>query len=83
MPLYMDVHTVSGAVTADDVAKAHMQDLAIQAEHDVQYLRYWVAEDAGKIFCLVDAPDEEAAVTVHRDGHGLVADEIYTVQEGV
>lgn len=83
MPLYMDVHNMGGAVTADDVAKAHVQDLAVQGEHDVQYLRYWVAEDAGKIFCLVDAPDEEAAITVHRDAHGLLADEIYPVQEGV
>ena len=49
----------------------------------MQYLRYWVDEAAGKIFCLVDAPDAETAHTVHRDAHGLVADEIYRVQEGV
>jgi predicted ATPase len=47
------------------------------------YLRYWVDEDHGKIFCLVDAPDAEAAVTVHKQAHGLVADEIYPVREGV
>ena len=83
MPLYMDVHHLEGGVTFDDVAKAHQADLAIQGDHDVQYLRYWVDEAEGKIFCLVDAPDAEAANTVHRDAHGLVADEIYTVQEGV
>lgn len=83
MPLYMDVHNMDGGVSADDVAQAHKQDLAMQGEHDVHYLRYWVAEEAGKIFCLVDAPDAEAANTVHRDSHGLVADEIYPVQEGV
>jgi hypothetical protein len=49
----------------------------------VQYLRYWVDEDKGAIFCLVDAPHAEAAHTVHRDAHGLVADEIYSVKEGV
>ena len=38
-------------------------------------------EEAGKIFCLVDAPDAEAAHTVHREAHGLVADEIYEVSE--
>ena len=83
MPLYMDVHHLDGAVSIDDVAKAHQADLAIQGDHDVQYLRYWVDEAQGKIFCLVDAPDAEAANTVHREAHGLVAQDIYLVQEGV
>jgi hypothetical protein len=47
----------------------------------VNYLRYWVDEEAGKIFCLVEAPDAETANTVHREAHGLVADEIYPVTE--
>jgi hypothetical protein len=82
MPLYMDVHSLGSTVSMDDVAKAHAADLQTQAPHDVQYLRYWVDESAGKIFCLVDAPSAEAANTVHREAHGLVADEIYPVQEG-
>jgi hypothetical protein len=83
MPLYMDVHNLSDAVTMDAVAQAHAADLKTQDAHDVHYLRYWVDEGAGKIFCLVDAPDAEAANTVHREAHGLVADEIHEVQEGV
>jgi hypothetical protein len=79
----MDVHNLGSTVSMDDVAKAHAADLQAQAPHDVQYLRYWVDESAGKIFCLVDAPSAEAANTVHRDAHGLVADEIYPVKEGV
>ncbi|GAB3283178.1 DUF4242 domain-containing protein [Microbacterium sp. Root53] len=82
MPLYMDVHTLGSAVSMDDVAKAHAADLQTQAAHDVQYLRYWVDEGAGRIFCLVDAPDAEAANRVHREAHGLVADEIFPVKEG-
>jgi hypothetical protein len=81
MPLYMDVHNLDGGVSADDVAKAHQADLEKQGEHDVNYLRYWVNEAEGKIFCLVDAPSAEAANTVHREAHGLVADEIYGVSE--
>jgi hypothetical protein len=42
-----------------------------------------VDEEAGRIFCLVDAPDAEAAIRVHREGHGLVADSIHRVVEGV
>jgi len=81
MPLYMDVHTIEGGVTEADVAGAHSADLEKQDAHDVKYLRYWVDEEAGKIFCLVDAPTAEAASTVHREAHGLVADEIYPVSE--
>ena len=84
MALFMDVHTIKdGHVAAEDVAAAHAADLKTQDQHDVKYLRYWVSEDQGKIFCLVDAPDAEAANTVHREAHGLVADEIFPVSEGV
>ena len=82
MALFMDIHSIEGGVSADDVAKAHLADLATQGVHDVHYLRYWVDEAHGKIFCLVDAPDAGAANTVHREAHGLVADEIYPVLEG-
>jgi Nickel responsive protein SCO4226-like len=82
MPLFMDIHSVDGGVAVNDVANAHMADLQTQGKFDVQYLRYWVDESAGKIFCLVDAPSADAAATVHREAHGLVADEIYPVQEG-
>jgi hypothetical protein len=82
MPLFMDMHTAVGPITIDDVAKAHAADLRTQGSYGVQYLRYWVDETHGKIFCLVDAPDADAAATVHREAHGLVADEIYPVAEG-
>lgn len=81
MGLFMDVHNIEGGVQASDVAAAHEADLATQGPHGVNYLKYWVDEAGGKIFCLVDAPDAEAANTVHRDAHGLVADEIYPVSE--
>lgn len=82
MPLYMDVHHLDGGVAIADVAKAHVADLQTQGDYDVRYLRYWVAEDAGKVFCLVEAPSADAAATVHREAHGLVADDIFCVQEG-
>ena len=82
MPLYMDVHTVEGGLAIDDVVKAHQADLQTQAAYDVRYLRYWVDETRGKIFCLAEAPSADAACAVHRQAHGLVADEVYQVQEG-
>jgi hypothetical protein len=83
MPLFMDVHhRLPEGATFDDVAGAHEADLRTQERYGVRYLRYWVDEDAGKVFCLVDAPTAEAAAEVHREAHGLVADEIHPVQEG-
>ena len=82
MPLFMDVHTIDGGVNIDDVAKAHIADLQTQGRYDVRYLRYWVNEPDGKVFCLVEAPSADAARTVHREAHGLVAQEVIQVQEG-
>jgi hypothetical protein len=82
MPLFMDVHTIDGEVALDDVTKAHVADLQTQNRYDVKYLRYWVDQAEGKVFCLVDAPSSDAAAAVHKEAHGLVADEIYAVQEG-
>lgn len=81
MPLYMDTHTIEGGVSVSDVAVAHAKDLETQAPHGVEYLRYWVDEANGKIFCLVDAPSAEAANAVHREAHGLVAQQIFEVTE--
>jgi hypothetical protein len=81
MPLYMDVHHLPGAKAAD-VAKAHEADLAVQGKHGVDYQRYWVDEENGTVFCLVEAPSPDAAVQVHKEAHGLVPDEIHQVQEG-
>ncbi|MGI8414733.1 MAG: DUF4242 domain-containing protein [Nakamurella sp.] len=82
MPLYMDVHTIDGGVALEDVAQAHLADLQAQGQHDVRYLRYWVDEEQGKVFCLVEAPSADVAATVHREAHGLVADDVFQVQEG-
>ena len=82
MPLYMDMHSIDGGVAVNDVAQAHLADLQTQDRYGVRYLRYWVDEGAGTIFCLVDAPDSAAAERVHREAHGLVADAIFPVVEG-
>ena len=82
MPLFMDVHDIDGGVAVSDVAQAHQADLKTQGRYGVNYLQYWVDEESGKVFCLVDSPDAESAALVHREAHGLVAQSIYPVQEG-
>lgn len=81
MPLFMDVHNLETPVSASDVEQAHQADLATQGKYGVEYKRFWVDQEGKKVFCLVEAPDAEAANTVHREAHGLVADEIFQVSE--
>lgn len=83
MPLYMDIHEKVDGLTADAVKHAHAADLETQKKYGVEYMKYWFDEGSGKVFCLVKAPDKDAAAAVHREAHGLVADEIVEVQEGV
>jgi hypothetical protein len=82
MPLFMDTHAHIEGLTADAVAQAHEADLKAQEKYGVKYLRYWFDEDSGKVFCLVEAPNKEAAIAVHQEAHGLLADEITEVKEG-
>ena len=79
MPLYMDIHEF-GTVSAEDVAKAHDADLKTQEKYGVEYLKYWVNESCGKVFCLVHAPNPEAASRVHREAHGMPAEKLIEVQ---
>jgi hypothetical protein len=83
MPLFMDVHEhLPEGASAADVADAHAADLRVQDDYKVNYRKYWLADAADKLFCLVEAPDAESAARVHREAHGLVADRIFAVREG-
>ena len=82
MPLFIDTHKNVEGLTAETVTGAHAMDLAVQEKHDVKYLQYWFNEDTGRVYCLIDAPSAEAAQEVHREAHGLLADEISEVNEG-
>ena len=82
MPIYMDVHHHVEGLTMEVIEEAHARDLEIQARYGVKYLKYWFDEGTGKVFCLVHAPNKEAAIAVHRAAHGLVADEVIEVREG-
>lgn len=79
MPLYMDIHTVDPTTPWEDVANAHYKDVAVQDAYDVDYLKYWFNRDAGKLFCLVEAPSAEAAKCVHQEAHGLLAEKLIEV----
>jgi hypothetical protein len=82
MPLYMDRHEHVEGLTAEAVAAAHARDMEVGPKYGVTYFRYWFDETTGRVFCLVEAPDEETASRVHQEAHGLVADELTPVSEG-
>jgi hypothetical protein len=82
MPLFIDIHNHIPGLTKDGVTGAHAKDLETQAQYGVKYLNYWYNDQTGQVFCLVQAPNKEAAIQVHRESHGLVADQIFEVFEG-
>jgi hypothetical protein len=83
MPLYIDVHTEVEGMTAEGIEAAHKKDLEVQDKYDVKYLKYWYNTASRRAFCLIEAPDKEAANRVHLEAHGLVANEIIEVTEGI
>jgi Nickel responsive protein SCO4226-like len=80
--LYLDIHNHVDGLTAEAVEGAHARDLETQGKYDVNVLKYWFDEGTGKVFCLIEAPSKEAAIAVHREAHGLLADELIEVREG-
>ncbi len=82
MALFMDIHEKVEGLTAQAVADAHRRDVELGQKYGVKYLKYWFNEDSGRVFCLAEAPDADSAERVHREAHGLVADQIIPVQEG-
>ena len=79
MPVYLDRHDLNG-VSAEDVAAAHRLDVEIEALHDVKFLSYWFDYQRQHAFCLVEAPSAEAAVSVHKEAHGLIPLDIIEVE---
>lgn len=82
MPIYMDLHIVPG-IAAKHAAEAHREDLKIQEEYGCRCMTYWVDEERGKAFCLIDAPNKEAVREMHDRAHGLVPHEIIQVNSNV
>jgi class 3 adenylate cyclase len=78
VPLFIDVHELTGA-TVEQVAAAHVRDTAIQSDFGVTYVKWWLNPAGGKIFCLCEAPNAQAAEEVHRAAHGLMAERIIEV----
>jgi hypothetical protein len=83
MPLFMDIHRNVDGLSAEALLQAHKKDLEVQGKYGVKYLNYWYSEPENAVFCLVEAPNSKAAADVHREAHGLLAQEVIEVKQGV
>lgn len=81
MPMFMDYHK-GLSVSIEDVKKAHIADEAVQSKYGVVYHQFWVNEEDGTVFCLMEGPDKESCAAVHREAHGNVACSIVEVAVG-
>ncbi len=82
MPLFMDYHNVPG-ITIEFAKKAHLEDLAVQDKYRVKYHQFWVNEEAGLVFCLMEGPDMESCVSTHREANGVEVCNIIEVDGGM
>jgi len=80
---YIDVHYLPGGkVNYADVAAAHAKDLSVENKYGVKFIKYWVDESKGIVYCLSSAPDTAAIVSTHREAHGLLPQTVYKVEDG-
>jgi hypothetical protein len=82
MKTYLDIHEHVEGLTIEAVAGAHAKDLEVQDKYGAKFMKYWYDLGTGKVFCLIEAPSKEAAIAVHKEAHGLLADELIEVTEG-
>ena len=81
--LYIDVHRLEpGKVKYEDVAKAHAKDLATQEKYGVDFMKFWVDEEKGLVYCLSSSANPESITKTHAEAHGLLPAEIYKVTDG-
>jgi hypothetical protein len=77
MLLFMDLHeNLPQGTTTKDVADYHVKDVSSHG-------KFWIDERAGRVFCLIEAPNAQIAMRFHREGHGgYETGLIHQVQEG-
>jgi len=82
MPLYMDIHLLKD-ITKEEARDAHLKDLAVQEKYGVTYHQYWINEQAGTVYCLMEGPDKESCEATHREANGFTACQIVEVEGGI
>jgi AraC-like DNA-binding protein len=66
----------------EEIKRNHIADLEVQHKYGVRFIQYWINEDAGLVFCLMEAPDKESCAAVHREAHGAMPCNIIELKGG-
>lgn len=85
MPLFMDLHKASDydvKPTIEEIKRNHIADLKTQEKYGVKFIQYWVNEDAGLVFCMMEGPDKESCMATHREAHGNMACNVIELKGG-
>jgi hypothetical protein len=81
--LFIDVHDLQpGKVKFEDVMAAHKKDLAVERKYHVRFIKSFVDEKAGKVYCLSEAPNAHSIYETHKEAHGLLPAHILKVADG-
>ena len=78
MPLYIIERSVPGLTREDLMAAGRRSAVALADMPDVRWIRSYVSDAEGKIYCEYDAPSAEA-IREHARRAGLPADRISEV----
>jgi len=79
MPKFMDVHSGFNGASEGQIKEAHAKDNELQKQGGVKFEKYWADPEAGKVFCLSEAPNKEAVLRVHEKA-GHPTKEIYELK---
>lgn len=83
MPIYMDRHEVSEEATPEALAEIHQEDLKIEREFNCRGFTYWYDDVRKQVFCLIEAPNKQAIIDMHRQAHGDIPNSIIEVDPNI
>jgi AraC-like DNA-binding protein len=85
MPLFMDLHKASDydvKPTIEEIKRNHIADLKTQEKYGVRFIQYWINEEAGLVFCMMEGPDKESCIATHQEAHGDIPCNVIELKGG-
>lgn len=70
MPIFMDRHSTPPRVIMKQALQIHELDLAAQVQYHCNGLTFWLDPERRYATCLVEAPDKEILIAMHRKARG-------------
>lgn len=83
-PYFLDVHDLEpGKISYEDALKAYERNLETQINYDVNFHKFWIDEEKGKVYYLSQADNETSVKQTHKVANGKIPSEIYQVNQGL